>query len=131
MNIAIPTTGTTLDDPCDELFGRANRFCLIESDTLEWSMHENPARDASGGAGVQAAQYLSDLKADIVMSSHFGPKAFDALQAAGIQMLLLPTGEKLTGREAIQSYQLDRLQPATTPSHGGHRGGRGRRGGQA
>jgi predicted Fe-Mo cluster-binding NifX family protein len=131
MKIAIPTTGTTLDDPCGKVFGRASSFCLVDSDNLEWSIHENPARDASGGAGVQAAQYLSDLKAEIVMGASFGPKAFDALQAAGIQMLLLPSGEKLTCREALQSYQSGRLQTANTPSHSGHRGGRGRRGGRA
>jgi predicted Fe-Mo cluster-binding NifX family protein len=131
MKIAIPTTGTTPDDPCDELFGRANAFCLIDSDTLEWSLHENPARDASGGAGVQAAQYLSDLKADVVLGGSFGPKAFDALDAAGIQMLLLTAGVKLSGLEALKSYQSGQLQPATTPSHGGHRGGRGRGRGRA
>ncbi|MGD8605633.1 MAG: NifB/NifX family molybdenum-iron cluster-binding protein [Anaerolineales bacterium] len=131
MRIAIPVTGMTPDDPCDELFGRANRFCLIDPETLEWSLHENPARDASGGAGVQAAQLLADLNADVVLGGSFGPNAFDALEAAGIRMFLIPTGKKITGREALQSYQSGNLKPVNAPSHAGHRGGRGGRRGRA
>jgi predicted Fe-Mo cluster-binding NifX family protein len=131
MIIAIPTTGTKPDDPCDERFGRAKAFFLVDADTLEWSFHDNPAQNASGGAGVQAAQFLADLKVEIVMSGSFGPKAYDALDAAGIKMLLLPSGASLTGREALHSFQTGSLLPASGPSHTGGHGGRGRRGGRA
>ena len=128
MKIAIPISGTSPEDPCDERFGRAQAFCLIDPDTSEWSLHENPAQHASGGAGVQAAQLLADLEAAIVMSGSYGPKAFDALEAAGITMMLLPSGEQLSVREALQSYQSGRLKSATTPSHAGHHGSGGRGG---
>jgi len=56
MKIVITISGNTLDSPFDPRFGRAVAFCLVDTETGAWTVYENPALSASGGAGVQAAK---------------------------------------------------------------------------
>ena len=86
MKIAISISGNKLESPFDPRFGRAAAFCLVDSETGEWSSHENPALSASGGAGVQAAQFIAKLGAQAVISGAYGPNAADTLSPAGIEM---------------------------------------------
>jgi predicted Fe-Mo cluster-binding NifX family protein len=127
MKIAISTSGTGLDVPFDPRFGRALYFCVID-DQDGWEAVPNPAINAAGGAGVQAAQLIAQQGVDVVISGAFGPNAFDALDAAGIQMYLAPAGENLTVAELLKVYQENKLQKAREASHGGYHSGR-RRGG--
>lgn len=111
MKIAVPTTGTSLDAPLDPLLGRAHRFIVVDPDLATFSVHDNDHNvNVMQGAGIQAADVISQLGADVVITGHCGPKAFRALQAAGIQVVIGATG---TVREAVTLFQKGELKPAT------------------
>jgi predicted Fe-Mo cluster-binding NifX family protein len=122
MKLAISISGNKLDSPFDPRFGRAAAFCLVDSETGEWTAHENPALSASGGAGVQAAQFIAKLGAQAVVSGAYGPNAFDTLTPAGIAMYLAPTGETLSAAEVLALFKADKLSQAPAATHAGHHG---------
>ena len=130
MKIAITTQTGSLDSPLDPRFGRAANFVIVNAETEEWQAHPNPALNASGGAGVQAAQFISGHGAQAAISGDFGPKAYSALSAAGIQMFLVPAGEDLTARQLLARYREGQLRQVSAPTNPGHHGlpGRGQGG---
>ena len=97
----------------------------MDSETGEWTAHENPALSASGGAGVQAAQFVVKLGAQAVISGAYGPNAFDTLSPAGIEMYLAPTGAPLTAAQVLALFKAGKLNRAEAASHAGHHGGPG------
>ena len=124
MKIAISTSGADIDAPYDPRFGRAAQFCIIDSETGEWQLYPNSAIHASGGAGVQAAQFVSGNGAEVVISGAYGPNAFDTLDAAQIVAYLAPGGGSFTVAELFQLYKDGKLEQAKTASHKGHHSGR-------
>lgn len=123
MKLAISISGNTIESPFDPRFGRAAAFCLVDSETGEWSVHENPALSASGGAGVQAAQFVAKLGAQAVVSGAYGPNAADTLSPAGIAMYLAPTGESLTAADVLALFKAGNLQKAEAATHAGYHQG--------
>ena len=67
-------------------------------------------RHAPGGAGIQAAQFVTGQKAEAVISGDFGPHAFEALHAAGVPMYLF--GDCRTVREVMVQFKAGQLQQA-------------------
>lgn len=133
MNIVVTTISPSIDAEADSRFGRGAYFLVVDADTLEWQAYPNPAVTAPGGAGVQAAQFVVQRGAGAVISGDFGPNAYEALAAAGVQMFLAPAGESLTARELLARYERRELKQVTAPTGpgryapgAGRRGGRGR-----
>jgi predicted Fe-Mo cluster-binding NifX family protein len=108
MRIVVTTTTPDLDSPVDPRFGRGAYFVLVDADTMEWQAHPNPAAAASGGAGIRAAQFVAEQKADGVISGDFGPNAHQALTAAGIGMYLF--GGSASARQAVERFKAGELE---------------------
>ena len=118
MKIAISASGASLDAPLDPRFGRAAQFIVLDGATGAFTVHDNTHNlNAAQGAGIQAAETVSRLGAEVVITGHCGPKAFRALQAAGIQVVTVATG---TVREVFERFQKGKLQPATSADVEGH-----------
>lgn len=85
----------------DDRFGRAEAFLVVDGATGEpvETIDNASARDARG-AGTAAATVLRSAKVDAVISGRFGPKAFDALRALGIEAWAAPSG--ITAGEALR-----------------------------
>ncbi len=98
MKIVVTASGPSPDSPVDPRFGRAPYFVLY--DDGEYRVVENPASQAWGGAGIQAAQQVVSLGAKVVITGNVGPNAAQALRSAGIQVYM-GTG---TVREAVERY---------------------------
>jgi predicted Fe-Mo cluster-binding NifX family protein len=129
MKIAISSQGETLDALCSPVFGRCPVYLFVESETMEFEAVTNPAMSQGGGAGIQAAQFVVNQGAKVVLSGNLGPNAFDVLQAAGVPGYLVSEG---TVRQAVEAYKAGQLQPMGGPNvgaHAGMRGGGGRMGG--
>ena len=47
---------------------------------------ENPAAEAQGGAGIQAAQFLVDQGADVLITVRCGQNAADIFGTAGMKI---------------------------------------------
>jgi len=118
MKVVVPSAGKTLESPVDLRFGRAAYFILADTDSGAFEAHDNAQNvNAAQGAGTQAAETVSRLGAEAVITAHCGPKAFRALQAAGIQVV---TGAQGTVREAVEAFRSGDLQPASSPDVEGH-----------
>ena len=88
----------------------------------EWQAHPNPGVGASGGAGTLAAQFAANQHVSSVISGDFGPNAYNALQAAGIDMYLF--GASISVRDAIEQFKAGRLERVGAPTgRGYHRRG--------
>jgi len=118
MKIVISAISPDLDSGIDPRFGRAAYFIAVDTNTSEWQAYPNPAAEALGGAGTQAAQYIAHQGVRVVVSGDFGPNAYNALNAAGISMYLLGTSQ--TVREAVENYRAGQLARAGAPTSMGH-----------
>ena len=118
MKIVVTVTSPNLDSAIDPRFGRAGYFVVVDIETLEWSASPNPGVNASGGAGTLAAQYVADQGAQVAISGDFGPNAYNALNAAGVDMYLF--GHVQTAREAIEHFKDGKLTLIGTPTSAQH-----------
>lgn len=119
MKIAVSATGPSLDAPVDPRFGRAQYFLIVDPDTMEFEVLENPNLTAMAGAGIQSAQLIASKGAEVVLSGNYGPNAAQTLSAIGIRMI---PGVMGTVREAVERFKRGELQPvdqATVPGHYG------------
>lgn len=133
MKICVTAQGPTLDAPIDPRFGRCANFVFVDPDTMEFEAIPNPGAMASGGAGIQASQFIVDRGANVVLTGHVGPNAYNALNSGGVKVYVGISGSV---SDAVNQFKAGSLQSAsspTAPAHmgmGGGRGrGRGRRGG--
>ncbi len=117
--IAVSTEGPTLDDALDPRFGRAAGFLIVNPQTLEHEYVDNGASQAmSQGAGIQAAEIVVRAGAKVVLTGYVGPKAFQALQTAGINVV--QNLQNLTVREAVERFASGKIEMATAPNRRGH-----------
>jgi predicted Fe-Mo cluster-binding NifX family protein len=92
MKIAISATNNTLESQFSPRFGRCDCFIFVDSQSQSWEALPNPAAGTRGGAGPQAVQFIADQGAEIIISGRYGPSAFSALEAAGLQAYLAEDG---------------------------------------
>jgi predicted Fe-Mo cluster-binding NifX family protein len=114
MKIVLTTTAPDITAEIDPRFGRGAYLLVIDTDTNEWKAHTNPGISASGGAGIEAAQFVADHGAKAVISGDFGPNAVKALQAGRIEMYVYGTCQ--TAQEAIEHFKAGQLQQIGTPT---------------
>jgi predicted DNA-binding protein (UPF0251 family)/predicted Fe-Mo cluster-binding NifX family protein len=117
--IAVTAESPNLDDLLDPRFGRAAGFIIVDPQTMEHEYVDNGESQAMPqGAGIQAAEIVARTGARVVLTGYVGPKAFQALQAAGITV-----GQNLEGltvREAIARYTGGHVEMADKPNRKGH-----------
>ena len=109
--IAISIVGTDegLSALMDDRFGRAESFVVVDRESGEAvETIDNASVQASRGAGTATANMLRLAGVDAVISGRFGPKAFDALRALGIEAWIAPSG--ITAREALRMLAEDGLE---------------------
>jgi predicted Fe-Mo cluster-binding NifX family protein len=111
MQIVITANAPDIEAGVDPRFGRGAYFILVDPDTFEWKSHTNPAVNAAGGAGSRATQFIVEQGAEVAVSGHFGPNAFQALQAAGISMYKF-SGQK-TVRQVVTDFNQTKLEKVT------------------
>jgi len=120
MVIAVTAKGDDLQGEVDPRFGRAKNFLLVDSETMEFEVVENQQNlSLPQGAGIQAAQIMTNHQADVVLTGNCGPKAFKTLEAAGIKMVVGVSGRI---EDAIQAYLRGELEHATQANAEGHWG---------
>lgn len=130
MKICVTAQGPTLEAPIDPRFGRCANFIFIDSDTMKFEAIPNPGAMATGGAGIQASQFIVDRGANVVLTGHVGPNAYHALNSGGVKVYVGISGSV---SDAVNQFKAGSLQSAsspTAPAHMGRGGGRGRGRGQ-
>lgn len=118
MKIAVSASGSDLNALVDPRFGRAPFFLLVDPETLEFEAVPNQTNlQAPQGAGIQAAALVARQRPVAVLTGNCGPKAFDTLQAAGIQVIVGVAG---TVQEAVADYRAGKFKSAPEPNVAGH-----------
>lgn len=117
--IAISCEAPSLDAMVDSRFGRAAGFIIVDSETLAFEYLDNgQSQILAQGAGIQAAEIVARSGAKVLLTGYVGPKAFEALNAAGIA--IGQDLDQMTVRAAIEQYERGDLKMASEPNRRGH-----------
>ena len=119
MKIAITSTGKKLDSQVDQRLGRAAYFIIVDTETMDFDVIENDSVAASGGAGISAANVITDAGAEAILTGNCGPNAQRTLSAAGVKLYTGLTG---TLSEAIELYKAGKLTEASEANVQSHFG---------
>jgi len=119
MKIAVSASGREINSPVEPRFGRCQQFLIIDPESMEYEVLDNPNMAASGGAGIQTAQLLASHSVQAVITGNCGPNAFMTLEAAEIQVF---TGASGSIQEAVERYNKKQLQAASQANVAGHFG---------
>ena len=129
MRICVTAFSDKPDAAVDPRFGRCRYFVIMDSETMNYEVVENPGLNTAGGAGIQAAQTIANKGVDVLITGNIGPNAFNVLSAARIKMV---TGGSGTVKEVVERYKRGELQETEDATVRGHfgigRGGGQRRG---
>ncbi len=118
MKVVVTSQGSDLSSQVDPRFGRAKNFIVVDTETDEFSVHDNTQnRDAAQGAGIQAGRTVVDLGVASVITGHVGPKAFTTLQAGNVKVY---PGASGTVKEAVEKFKAGQLQGAEKANVEGH-----------
>jgi predicted Fe-Mo cluster-binding NifX family protein len=95
MKYGIPTDdGATVS----AVFGRAKSFAIYDEEASVLSILANEGASSEHGAGTGAAAFLAGKGVQAILAPEVGPKAAEALRAAGIEIRDVETG---AGLEAL------------------------------
>ena len=133
MKIAVSSTGPNLDSAVEARFGRCPYFLIVDPATLEFEAIANANLELRGGAGIQAAQLVSEKEPSVVLTGSCGPNASQVFNEAGIKVVTGVAGSVL---QVVQQFTAGSLKTAPTkqttsrfPERTGQGMGRGMGGG--
>ncbi len=128
VRTAVATQGGGLDDQVSQVFGRCQTYTFVdvEGGEIQGSeVKQNQYDNATGGAGIQAAGFIANQGADVVIAGNFGPNVASVFKQSGVEMVM---ASGMMVREAVQSYldgNLQTVSQATAQTMSGSGGGRG------
>jgi predicted Fe-Mo cluster-binding NifX family protein len=101
--ICITSKGKDLEAEIDPKFGRSQYFLIVDPETLDFEVIENPNIEAAQGAGIQTAQLISNNKnVGTLLTGDCGPNAQRVLQSSGITVI---TGTSGKIKDALSKYK--------------------------
>ncbi len=114
MKVCITSSGPNLDDTVDPRFGRCRYFIILDIESMRFEAFDNAAIGASGGAGIQSAQFVGDKGAIAVLTGNVGPNAYNTLQAAGLKIFTGISG--ISVRQAVEEFKSGKYKEIDSPS---------------
>lgn len=114
--LAVTSEGPTLADQVDPRFGRAGGFVVMELETGAFRYVDNGSSQVlPQGAGIQATENLVKAGAQILLTGQVGPKAWAALDAAGLKVV--QGVENMTVADAIHRFGAGEFAFSDAPAH--------------
>ena len=101
MKIGVSAKGGSLDAEVEPRFGRCAYFLIVDSETMHFEAFSNPATELGGGAGPRTVQEFQQRGAEVVLTGQVGPKAQQALEASGLEVVAGVSGKV---RAAVEKY---------------------------
>ncbi len=118
MVVALTAQEESFDSAVDSRFGRAKKFMIYDIEKGTFSFIDNNQNlNSPQGAGIQSAQNVVEAGAGAVITGHCGPKAFQVLETAGLEVYL---GDGMTLKEAVEKFknnELDKIKSADVEGH--------------
>ncbi|OPY32519.1 MAG: Dinitrogenase iron-molybdenum cofactor [Methanomassiliicoccales archaeon PtaU1.Bin124] len=102
MRICVTAEGVDLDALVAEEFGHAPYFVMVEPDTMKFEAFDNVLVDTDIGYGIQTAENIIKLKADVVITGFVGPHGVKKLESRGIKLVV---DEEGTVRQAVEAFK--------------------------
>lgn len=107
MKIAIPVTSKEENCYLDNRFGRGSFYYIFDVENDSYEIVDNPAKQARGGAGIQAVEFLINKGVTSVITPEVGPNAERVLRSARIRIF---QGENLPAKELIEKWKNNSLK---------------------
>jgi predicted Fe-Mo cluster-binding NifX family protein len=108
MKICVTVSEGSLDAEIEEEFGHSPLFICVDPETMVFTVHDNVLQETDVGYGIQTAENLIKLGADVVITGFIGPHGVKKLTSKNIRVV---ADEEGTVREAIERY--NRRHPKT------------------
>lgn len=108
MKIAIALEEGKIDSKVDRRVGRAPYFLIIDSDTNEYEIIENEAKDEVTGAGLKVIKNLVALDIDELIAGEVGPKAQVLIEEFELPVYKLGELEKV--EDVLKAYREKTLE---------------------
>ncbi|MBD3170241.1 MAG: dinitrogenase iron-molybdenum cofactor biosynthesis protein [candidate division Zixibacteria bacterium] len=110
MLVAITAKTSDADSEVEPRFGRAPYFHVVDTETGNLEIIENTQNmNAVQGAGIQSADKIASKKVDALLTGHCGPKAFQVLKTAGINIVVGVRGEV---KDVVEKFKNDEYKYA-------------------
>ena len=119
MKICVTSVSGILDAQVDQRFGRCQYFMIVDTESMQFEPVPNLALTSGSGAGIQAAQTIAIKNVKVLITGNVGPKAFQALSAAGINII---TGASGKVRAVIEKYKQGLFSETNAATVGEHFG---------
>ena len=117
--VAVTCESPSLEAQVDPRFGRAAGFLIVDPETMEFEYIDNGSTQVMAqGAGIQAAENVSNSGAKVLLTGYVGPKAFQGLAAAGIK--IGQNLDSMTVRQAIEKFKAGEVEFAEASNKEGH-----------
>ena len=115
MKLAISSNGDSLESSIDPRFGRCMYYIIYNTDDDSYEAISNTSRQATGGAGIQTAQDISNKGVDAVITTNIGPNAFRVMESAKIKVYSGITGSV---KKAIEDFKKGSFDTISSPNVG-------------
>jgi len=120
MKIGIPVEKASLEAKVSTSFGRSVYFLVFDLSDDEALFIVNTAAESSGGAGIKAAQLLTDQKVEAVCAPQMGENAALVFSEAKIRLYQTKSNSI---SETIESFRHGTLISLDHPHSGNHNHG--------
>jgi predicted Fe-Mo cluster-binding NifX family protein len=118
MKIAVSAEQRVPESPVDSRFGRAKYFMIHDDESGHYNAVDNIQNlQAAQGAGIQSAAAVVNAGCQVCISGHCGPKAFAALDKAGVAVYAVTGGSVLEAVDAFKRGSLKKLDAADVDGH--------------
>ncbi len=118
MILVIPVSEKEISTEVESRFGRAPYFLVYDTENENYDFIENEqALNSAVGAGIQSARHIINAKADVLLTSHCGPKAFKALAAAEVDIYTGVSGKVM---DVIKDFKDNKFTKSASPDVDGH-----------
>ena len=117
MKIAVSASADNMDAMVDPRFGRCAYFIIVETegnDVKSSEAIENTGTQAMRGAGITAAQIVTNKGVEAVITGNIGPNAFGVLSQSGIKIFTGVVG--ISVKTAVEKYLKGELEETTVPT---------------
>lgn len=106
MKIAFSTIGNDLSASVEPKFGRSPKFIVFDTEHDSFVVIENIDCDASGGAGIKAAETVVKAGVSTVVTGDCGPKALNALKQSDVTIY---SAKNMSIEDALEQCRAEKL----------------------
>jgi len=101
MKVAVTSSGPGADAMMDDRLGRCPFFVIMDTSSGAVESFQNPAADASSGAGTKAMQALLDKSVEVIITGRIGPHAQAMLDETELKAV---TGKSGAVGQVLKEY---------------------------